>query len=1147
MMIKQRKTVFSFVILGLIFFSGVFSVNGAIFLDSKDNIKDETDTNLPTDTHDHDHDDHGINSRVEPIDFTGEDVLKPTDFTGEEVVEPLNSDDNSIEWLPMEEPLRNFQEGAEVIENPTATISYDVRTGVETISTLEFTPEPESPQDNIRSVEPYAGLLSEMNLNPESVVNNPSGDQRTIVSGQTAYPWRTIVKLYIADPWGGNWVCSGAMIDNYHVLTAGHCAYIRDNPNFGWATSIKVVPAFDTADTPSDPYGHAWMTLMRSYTGWTVSGDSNHDWAVLTLDRNIGAFTGWMGRITAGSGNSIYTQTMNVAGYPTDVASGNRLAFDSNSGNGATSNSHRYWADTGSGESGAPVWRYVSGSRYIMTVHAYGAAGGNPANPNSGTRLNSDKYDRIFTWLGADSAPTDKADLVDRGSAYSGYNTGTVTQGVTSFNIWNDVRNMATASSGGFYVYYYASTNTIISSADHFIGSDYVSSMSPFTTRDSSWTGIFPASIPAGNYYVGWIIDAPGWVNEFDETNNKAYITSQITVVAAPPPPGYIQLQVNDALTSDPIDFAYITVWDALGALVRTAYTNSTGFFNITAMDTGTYNVTVLRLGYRIQEQLLTITSGRDDYYLTYGLVPYPPDSGFIEVRVNESRTLEPIENAYLSIYNTTSGELFSTGYTDNSGFFNITGLYIGWWTVKVFYPGFNEEETFDYINWNGDDDYLQIYMDINFQRINGSVALFRDNLPWNVNSTEPILAKYNISYTLYNSSDFGSVNLSQYKKVIIASEQVQTFYDRLEGNVTWFEDYAANGGVLELHAVDRKGNYHNGTWNTYLYPGGINKTYNIEFVNNSINMPMHPFILKPFLLNESQVDGWIGGHFTVYPSHAREILLGPTFDPILIEFTYGSGFIVASTQTLEWNANYGGTQQLFENLVLYDPLAYQYLINVTAPVNSNSWEVNQSYQITWDSTDNFAEVKIDLYRGGTFVEVIISNTTNDGDFLWSVPDLIDSTLYQIKVMDASYILTFDYSEMFEIFNPSINVTNPIGTSVWAPGASEFINWTSRGTIANVKIELFIGGILELEISPTTVNDGLFLWELPSNLTSSDEYSIKISDASNSVTYDFSLDFQIVSPSGIPGYGMLILSGSLIGVILIIIKKKRKKLSIHMR
>ncbi len=1148
MMIKQKKTVLSFVIFGLIFFSGFFNVNGVFNLESTENIEDDTGGNLTTEVplYNDVTNNPSINSRVKPIDFTGEEVLKPTDFGGEEFIEPSPFESSEIEWLPIEETLKNTQGGVETGGEPTTTVSYDAKTGVETTSDLDFTLQPELIQEIIKSVEPYAGLLGE--ITPESVVNNPSGDQRTVISGQTSFPWRTIVKLYITTSWG-SWVGSGAIIDDYHILTAGHCAYIRDNPDFGWATSIKVVPAWDTSDTPSDPYGHAWMTYMRSYTGWTVSGDSDHDWAVITLDRNIGAFTGWMGRMTAGSGNSIYTQTMNVAGYPSDGAwTGNRLIFDSNTGQSATSNKHYYWADTGGGESGGPVWRYVSGNRYILTTHAYGAAdNGNPIYPNSGTRLNSDKYNRIFDWLGADSAPTDKADLVDRGLAYSSYTPNPVTQGVTSFTVSSDIRNIGTASSGGFYVYYYASTNSIISSADHFIGSDYVSSISPFNYRDSSWTGIFPASIPAGNYYIGWIIDAPGWVSEFDETNNKAKETSMLTVNPAPPPPGYIEVQVNDALISGPINFAYIQVWDDTNALVRTAYTNSTGYYNITAMDEGTFNVTVSRLGYHTQKQLQTITSARDDYFLTFDLVPYPPDSSYIEVRVNESRTYNPIENAYVRCYNDSSGELFSTGYTDSSGFYNITGLYIGWWSVKVTYPGFREQEKYDYINWNSDDDYLWFYMDLDFQRINGSVALFRDNFPWFVNSTEPILAKYNISYVVYNSLDFGSVDLAQYQKVILVSEQVQTFYDRLEGNVTWFEDYAANGGVLELHSVDRKGNpsYHNGTWNQYLYPGGINKTYNVEEVDNSINMPIHPFILKPFLLNESQVDGWIGGEFTVYPSHAREILLGPNADPILLEFSYGSGYIVASTGTLEYNANYKGTQQLFENLIMYDPLAYHYSINVTAPLSSDSWEVNQSYHIEWDSTDNFAEVKIDLYRGGTFVEEIIANITNNGDFLWSVPDLIDSTQYQIKIMDAAYTLTLDYGEMFEIFNPSINVTNPKGTSTWNKGASEYINWTSRGTIPNVKIELFMDGILELEISLTTANDGAYLWLMPSNLTTSSEYSIKITDASVSVTYDFSPNFSVVSlPGGIPGYDLLILCGILVGVSLIIVRRKRKNLSI---
>ncbi|KKM67041.1 hypothetical protein LCGC14_1475140 [marine sediment metagenome] len=1054
----------------------------------------------------------------------GEDFTEPSYVTTE------------TEWRPIEESL-GFNSNTEESSDPTATAFYEASSKIERIvSSQEATSQYDETIPSV--IEPYEGLMASEDFQ-EKIKGT---DDRTRITPTTSYPWRTIVKLYVTAADSSTWIGSGAMIDSFHVLTAGHIAYMPANG--GWVTSIRVVPAMDNL---ADPYGEAWMTTMRSYTGWTISQNHGHDWAVLTIDRNVGSYTGWMGRMTAGSGNSIYTQTINTAGYPGDLDSGNNMYFDANTGAGATSLNHYYWVDTMGGQSGSPVWRYVSGNRYILTVHAYGRD--DPLS-NYGTRLNSDKYNRINTWLSADagSAPSDKADLEDRGLSYSGYTPGTVTPGVTSFTVWSDVRNRGTASSGGFYIYYYASINTFISPIDYFLGSDYISSISPFNYRDSSWTGVFPASVPAGNYYIGWIIDSPDWVDEFDEINNKAYETSQITVNPPPPPPsGYIEVQINDSVTSDPVNFAYIKIWDDTNALIRTAFTNGTGFYNFTAIDVGTYNVTVSKVGYHTQKQLQTITGSVDAYHLDFDFVAYPPDSGYIEVRVNETRRNYAIENAYVRVFNNTSGEFFGSGYTDSSGFYNVTGLYIGMWTVIVTYPGFYENTKLDYINWNGDDDYLYYYLDVRFQPINGSVALFRDNLPWNVNSTEPILVKYNISYTVYNSSDFGSVDLSQYQKVILASEQVQTFYDRLEGNVTWFEDYAANGGILELHSVDRKGNYHDGTWNAYLYPGGINKTYNVEFVDNSINIQTHPFLLKPFKLNESQVDGYIGGVFTVYPSHARKVLLGPTSDPIFIEFSYGSGYIVASTHTLEWNANYGGTQQLYENLILYDPLNFHYSINVTTPIGSSEYEVNQSYHLTWDTTDNIAEVKIDLYRGGVFVMEIVANTTNDGDFLWSVPDLIDSTQYQIKVMDVAYTLTFDYSEMFEIFNPSISVTNPIGTSIWNTGASEYINWTSRGTITSVKIELFLGGAFELEISPTTDNDGVYLWVLPSNLTISSEYSIKITDASTSVTYDFSVNFEIRSPpsSAIPGYDLLILSGLLVSVSIYLIIRKRKKLSIQ--
>jgi hypothetical protein len=207
--------------------------------------------------------------------------------------------------------------------------------------------------------------------------------------------------------------------------------------------------------------------------------------------------------------------------------------FDSDYGRTADEYNHWYYIDTQPGQSGSPVWVYYSDtdSRYIVTVHAYSDDG---SGSNHGTRLNQDKFDRIITWCNSDLPPTDYADLIDDGQAYSGFTPSTVTRGQTSFQAWCDIRNIGTASSGGFYVSYYASTNTVISTSDYFIGSDYLSSVSPFTWADAGWSGTFPSSVPAGEYWVGWIIDGENYVTEFDEGNNTAYKDSYKLTVLNP-------------------------------------------------------------------------------------------------------------------------------------------------------------------------------------------------------------------------------------------------------------------------------------------------------------------------------------------------------------------------------------------------------------------------------------------------------------------------------------------------------------------------------------------------------------------------------------------------------------------------------------
>jgi len=407
---------------------------------------------------------------------------------------------------------------------------YDVATG-EVTKVPCNDPSQQSNEPDITFTEPYPGLLpSETTL---ETVFPPDGRVLVPYSTTATYPWRTICKIYIRAADGSGWMGSAAIIGpgqgghGYFILTAGHCVYMHDHG--GWVSSIEVIPGYDGAQAQQyqrTPYYHAWTTNMWTYTGWVYNKDWNHDMAFCKLDRNLGDFTGWMGRMTASPSHPVYTTILNTAGYPGDLSSGLRMYHDADYGRTATEYKHWYYMDTAGGQSGSPVWVYDYPGypgRYILTVHAYGNDG---TGSNSGTRLNSAKFNDIINLMNGQTPPTDKADLTDDGQSFSGFSPTTVYAGTTSFTVWCDVRNFGTASSGGFYVYYYASTDTTISPSDYLIGTDYISNIAALAYADSDWTGTFPANIPEGSYWVGWIIDATNLVSEFDEGNNKAYKTA---------------------------------------------------------------------------------------------------------------------------------------------------------------------------------------------------------------------------------------------------------------------------------------------------------------------------------------------------------------------------------------------------------------------------------------------------------------------------------------------------------------------------------------------------------------------------------------------------------------------------------------------
>ncbi|NVM18456.1 MAG: hypothetical protein HWN80_12130 [Candidatus Lokiarchaeota archaeon] len=224
---------------------------------------------------------------------------------------------------------------------------------------------------------------------------------------------------------------------------------------------------------------------------------------------------------------------------------------------------------------------------------------------------------------------------------------------------------------------------------------------------------------------------------------------------------------------------------------------------------------------------------------------------------------------------------------------------------------------------------------------------------------------------------------------------------------------------------------------------------------------------------------------------------------------------------------------------------AFAKFLTVALPDSSSSWETVTSQYIYWESTGNIPDVKIELYKDDVFIMEITSETLNDGVYSWSIPaTLTTSNQYQIKISDVTDPSISDFSEYFEIFSPFVTINIPDSSSSWKPGTPQSITWTSQGTIVNVKIELYKDDVFVMEITSETPNDGLYSWSIPTELATSDQYQIKITDKVNLDTYDFSDYFEIkkvTSGSGdIPGYNLCILIG-IIGVISIILVKKRIK------
>ncbi|MEM7481259.1 MAG: PKD domain-containing protein [Acidobacteriota bacterium] len=98
-------------------------------------------------------------------------------------------------------------------------------------------------------------------------------------------------------------------------------------------------------------------------------------------------------------------------------------------------------------------------------------------------------------------------------------------------NIRFTIENRGTTNQNSVRVEFFASTNRFITTGDTFLGAaNFSLNAGALGTFNVAMT--IPATLAAGNYHLGWIIDSPNSIAEVDEGNNGVGLVDQTTVTA---------------------------------------------------------------------------------------------------------------------------------------------------------------------------------------------------------------------------------------------------------------------------------------------------------------------------------------------------------------------------------------------------------------------------------------------------------------------------------------------------------------------------------------------------------------------------------------------------------------------------------------
>jgi hypothetical protein len=205
---------------------------------------------------------------------------------------------------------------------------------------------------------------------------------------------------------------------------------------------------------------------------------------------------------------------------------------------------------------------------------------------------------------------------------------------------------------------------------------------------------------------------------------------------------------------------------------------------------------------------------------------------------------------------------------------------------------------------------------------------LIEDSSPWGVESDEQALTALGVPFDTITSDLLASTNLSEYNFIMYASDQPPNYYINIQTNIQKITDYVSAGGVLIAHCGSDN-------WNgEQILPetpnSGLLMLDHVHSQVIQITNPINPIaegLTNDELSNIQDGTTATLGHF----AWANPAGLGTGVDFVMktvdenplpgyyIDYNYGSGKVLATMQSVEWQyEGHGGITRFLNNEIGY-------------------------------------------------------------------------------------------------------------------------------------------------------------------------------------------------------------------------------------